>query len=34
MKYFNKLILCAAVVTAFGANAATYNVKVKRHRLL
>lgn len=25
MKYFNKLILCAAVVTAFGANAATYN---------
>ncbi|MEJ9852155.1 hypothetical protein R0790_24335 [Escherichia coli] len=25
MKYFNKLILCAAVATAFGANAATYN---------
>ncbi|EOM1209598.1 hypothetical protein ACNA96_005015 [Escherichia coli] len=25
MKYFNKLILCAAVAAAFGANAATYN---------
>ncbi|HAY0106625.1 hypothetical protein RCN80_05645 [Escherichia coli] len=25
MKVFNKLILCAVVATAFGANAATYN---------
>lgn len=25
MKYFNKLILCAAVAATFGANAATYN---------